>query len=103
MVRSFRRTATTALTEHGGVIGETRRREILAYFGYPTAQENDAERAIRAALALQRALSEHNNESKGAPELSARIGLEYGLAVVELDRRGVWRRGGCRRSRPDRR
>ncbi len=27
-------------------------------------------------------LSEHNNESKGAPELSARIGLEYGLAVV---------------------
>jgi hypothetical protein len=40
---------------------------------------------VRAALALQRALSEHNSEnvSNGAPELYARIGLECGLAVVD--------------------
>ena len=40
---------------------------------------------MRAALAIQRALSEHNSEkvNKGAPELSARIGLDCGLVVVD--------------------
>jgi class 3 adenylate cyclase len=32
----------------------------MALFGYPQAQENDAERAVRAALAIQRALVEIN-------------------------------------------
>ena len=41
---------------------------------------------MRAALAIQTALSEHNSEkaNKGAPELSARIGLNCGLVVVDL-------------------
>jgi hypothetical protein len=54
-------------------------------FGYPHAQENDAERAVRAALAIQRALSDLNarNAAKNAPELSARIGIESGPVVVE--------------------
>jgi hypothetical protein len=58
----------------------------MALFGYPHAQENDAERAVRAALAIQRALSDLNakNAAKGAPELSARIGLESGPVVVEM-------------------
>jgi class 3 adenylate cyclase len=33
---------------------------LMALFGYPEAQENDAERAVRAALAIQRALAETN-------------------------------------------
>ena len=58
---------------------------LMALFGYPQAQENDAERAVRAALAIQRALAELNarNAGKGAPELSARIGLESGPVVVD--------------------
>ena len=58
---------------------------LMALFGYPHAQENDAERAVRAALAIQRALVEINarNASKGAPELSARIGLDSGQVVVD--------------------
>jgi hypothetical protein len=47
------------------VIGESRGRETLAYFGYPTAHENDAERAVRAALAIQRGLAQHNVENAG--------------------------------------
>jgi hypothetical protein len=52
---------------------------------YPQAQENDAERAVKAALAIQRALSDLNarNAAKGAPELSARVGIESGPVVVE--------------------
>jgi hypothetical protein len=57
----------------------------MALFGYPVAQENDAERAVRAALAIQRALGEINarNANRGLPELSARIGLDSGQAVVD--------------------
>ncbi len=44
-----------------------------------------AVRAVRAALAIQRALGELNarNAAKGAPELAARIGLELGPVVVD--------------------
>ena len=58
---------------------------LMALFGYPQAQENDAERAVRAALAIQRALADLNarNAATGAPELSARIGLETGPVVVD--------------------
>ena len=58
---------------------------LMALFGYPQAQENDAERAVRAALAIQRALADLNarNIRSGAPELSARIGIECGSVVVD--------------------
>ena len=58
---------------------------LMALFGYPQAQENDAERAVRAALAIQRALEQLNarNASKNAPQLVARIGLESGQVVVD--------------------
>ena len=57
----------------------------MALFGYPQAQENDAERAVRAALAIQRALGELNARNAGtdAPQLAARIGLESGQVVVD--------------------
>ena len=57
----------------------------MALFGYPHAQENDAERAVRAALAIQRALAELNarNATTGVPELAARIGLDSGPVVVD--------------------
>ena len=74
---------------------------MMAVFGYPRAQENDAERAVRAGLAIQRALAELNarNAAGGAPELKARIGIEVWTGGRGGDRRGV-RRGPqhCRAS-----
>ena len=57
----------------------------MALFGYPVAQENDGERAARAALSIQRALAELNrrNADSGKPTLSARIGIETGPVVVD--------------------
>jgi class 3 adenylate cyclase len=77
--------AAAAVTGLGGHVLKRLGDGLMALFGYPTAQENDAERAVRAALAIQRALCEINarNAAKGAPELSARIGLESGPVVVE--------------------
>jgi predicted ATPase len=68
----------------GGHVAKKLGDGLLALFGYPVAQENDAERAARAALAIQRALAELNRKNAaGKPELKARIGLETGPAVVD--------------------
>jgi class 3 adenylate cyclase len=47
--------ASTAVTEKGGKVAKKLGGGLMALFGYPVAQENDAERAARAALAIQRA------------------------------------------------
>ena len=59
----------------------------MAVFGYPQAQENDAERAVVAALGIQQALGDLNarNAGSGAPQLAVRIGLEGGPVVVDDD------------------
>ena len=77
--------ASAAVIGLGGHVLKKLGDGLMALFGYPHAQENDAERAVRAALAIQRALVAINarNASKGAPELSARIGLDSGRVVVD--------------------
>jgi class 3 adenylate cyclase/tetratricopeptide (TPR) repeat protein len=74
-----------AVTDLGGHVLKKLGDGLMALFGYPQALENDAERAVRAALAIQRALGELNERSvaRGAPELAARIGIECGSVVVD--------------------
>ena len=85
LVSAYLDAASAAVTELGGHVLKKLGDGLMALFGYPQAQENDAERAVRAALAIQRALAELNarNAAKGAPELSARIGLDSGPVVVD--------------------
>jgi class 3 adenylate cyclase/predicted ATPase len=85
LVGAYLDQASQAVTELGGHVLKKLGDGLMALFGYPKAQENDAERAVRAALAIQRALSELNakNARTGAPELVARIGLESGPVVVD--------------------
>ncbi len=85
LVASYLDTASAAVTEMGGHVAKKLGDGLLSLFGYPVAHENDAERAARAALAIQRALGELNrkNAGTGKPELQARIGLETGPAVVD--------------------
>src|SRR5271168_5182162 len=85
LVGTYLDEASAAVTGLGGHVLKKLGDGLMALFGYPHAQENDAERAVRAALAIQRALAEINarNARKGAPELSARIGLDSGQVVVD--------------------
>jgi len=85
LVSSYLDAATAAVTEMRGHVAKKLGDGLMALFGYPVAHENDAERAARAALAIQRALAELNrkNEGAGKPVLAARIGLETGTAVVD--------------------
>src|SRR6202050_1595398 len=85
LVGAYLDAASAAVTEMGGHVAKKLGDGILALFGYPVAHENDAERAARAALSIQRALVSLNakNAGSGKPELKARIGLETGAAVVD--------------------
>jgi class 3 adenylate cyclase len=85
LVGSYLDAASAAVTEMGGHVAKKLGDGLLSLFGYPVAHENDAERAVRAALSIQRALTELNrkNAGTGKPALNARIGLETGPAVVD--------------------
>ena len=85
LVNAYLDEASSAVALFGGHVLKKLGDGLMALFGYPRAQENDAERAVRAALAIQRALAELNarNAAAGAPELAARIGLESGPVVVD--------------------
>ncbi|MBV8131699.1 MAG: AAA family ATPase, partial [Alphaproteobacteria bacterium] len=52
---------------------------VLVYFGYPSAHEDDAERAIRAGLGITDAVARLDVKSV---KLQARVGIATGLVVV---------------------
>ena len=85
LVSAYLDAASAAVTEMGGHVAKKLGDGLMALFGYPVAQENDAERAARAALSIQRSLADINrkNASSGKPELNARIGIETGPVVVD--------------------
>jgi len=65
---------------HDGFIADFRGDGILAYFGYPRAHEDDAERTVRAALDIAEAVQ---RLATPAPEpLAVRIGIASGLVLV---------------------
>ena len=66
LVNAYLDEASGAVTGLGGHVLKRLGDGLMALFGYPQAQENDAERAVRAALAIQRALAELNARGKGA-------------------------------------
>ena len=69
LVNDYLDEASAAVTGLGGHVLKKLGDGLMALFGYPTAQENDAERALRAALAIQRALADLNarNTRAGTP------------------------------------
>jgi class 3 adenylate cyclase/predicted ATPase len=85
IVGTYLDAASAAVTEMGGHVAKKLGDGLMALFGYPMAQENDAERAARAALSIQRALAEVNRKhtDAGKPALNARIGIETGPVVVD--------------------
>jgi class 3 adenylate cyclase len=85
LVGAYLAAASAAVTEMGGKVAKKLGDGLMALFGYPVAQENDAERAARAALAIQRALADLNRKNEGTskPALAARIAIDSGPVVVD--------------------
>jgi predicted ATPase/class 3 adenylate cyclase len=72
---------------YGGTVEKFIGDAVMAVWGTPTATEDDAERAVRAALDLVAAVSALGDEL-GAPELQARAGVLTGEAAVTLGAEG---------------
>src|SRR6202021_1799170 len=85
LVNAYLDEASAAVTGLGGHVLKKLGDGLMALFGYPRAQENDTERAVRAALALHRSRGELNsrNAASAIPELVSRIGLETGPVIVD--------------------
>src|SRR5256885_8763200 len=84
------------LEAHGGTFEKFSGDAILALFGKPKAHEDDPERAIRAGLAVRRALAELNAEDEWL-DLHIRIGIHTGEALIMLGARpseGEWSAAG---------
>jgi class 3 adenylate cyclase/predicted ATPase len=64
---------------HGGFVAKYLGDGALIYFGYPQAHEDDAERAVRAGLALVDGISEL---TAAGERLSAHVGIATGLVVI---------------------
>ena len=74
-VSQFFERVSHCVTTHGGIVEKFAGDAVLAAFGIPVAHEDDAERAIRAALAMLDSVRELG--------LEARVGVESGEVVVD--------------------
>src|ERR687888_1100978 len=72
---------------YGGTVEKFIGDAVMAVWGTPTAQEDDAERSVRAALDLVAAVSALGDEV-GAPDLAARAGILTGEAAVTIGAEG---------------
>ena len=75
---TYHQCVAETISRHDGFVAKYMGDGVLAYFGYPQAQEDDTERAVRAGLELADAVGAIKAESR----LSARIGIATGIVVV---------------------
>src|SRR3954462_13617009 len=80
----YQRLVLAVVERYGGFVSNFAGDGVLCYFGYPTAHENDAERAVRAALELVEAVAGLDLEVPHQPELrlDMRAGLHTGLVLM---------------------
>ena len=74
----------SAVESHGGTVEKFIGDAVVAFFGVPAIHEDDALRGIRAALDMQQALAEVNEEFERGfgVRLSVRIGVNTGEVIV---------------------
>ncbi len=84
VIRTYRDICDEQIRHYGGHIARMIGDGLLAFFGVPQAHENDAERAVRASLAISAAIKEHKFLlSDGSfVRLGVRIGVNTGVVVV---------------------
>jgi class 3 adenylate cyclase/tetratricopeptide (TPR) repeat protein len=80
IIRDYQNTVAGEMARFEGHIAKFMGDGVFAYFGWPKAHEDEAERAVRAGLAVTRAMTRLRTPAGKA--LQARIGVATGLVVV---------------------
>ena len=93
VLQAFQSSCDDIIARHGGYVAKFLGDGVLAYFGYPSADEEDASHAVRAALTLQSAMG--SLPLPNGITCRARIGVATGLVVInDLVSRGEVREIG---------
>jgi class 3 adenylate cyclase len=88
VIAAFHACCANEIKTLGGMVAQYLGDGVLAYFGYPTAHENDAERAILAGLAILKAVGSLRTAANVT--VQTRIAIGSGVVVVgDLMREGV--------------
>jgi len=80
VIDAFQAACARITLAYDGFLADFRGDGILAYFGYPRAHEDDAERTVRAGLDIAAAVARLKTHAE--EPLSVRIGIATGLVVV---------------------
>jgi class 3 adenylate cyclase len=78
VIAAYHKCVTETVRSFDGFVAQYLGDGVLVYFGYPQAHEDDAERAVRAGLALIAAVA----RLKTCAPLQTRVGIATGLVVV---------------------
>jgi class 3 adenylate cyclase/predicted ATPase len=78
VISAYQKSVTETVNGFGGFVAKYMGDGVLVYFGYPRAHEDDAERAVRAGMALVAAV----RDLKTHTALQTRVGIATGLVVV---------------------
>jgi class 3 adenylate cyclase len=79
LIGAYHSCVAQTIVRYDGFVAKYMGEGVLVYFGYPQAHEDDAERAVRAGLALIDAAAEITTANC---KLSVRIGIGTGIVVV---------------------
>jgi len=87
LLAQYQQAAAGAVGRFGGHVARKLGDGLLIYFGWPTAREDDPERAVRAGLAIVDAMGPLNATlaAGDGPRLAVRIGLHTGPVVIADD------------------
>jgi class 3 adenylate cyclase/tetratricopeptide (TPR) repeat protein len=80
VLREYHRSCADRITKAGGFVAQFQGDGVIGYFGYPKANENDAERAVRAALEVIETVPKIATEP--GIVIQVRIGISTGIVVV---------------------
>ena len=84
LLRAYQRVCVECVERYGGNIHQYAGDGVLAYFGFPIAHDNDAERAVLAGLDIVQGTQRLalDLRQRGDTDISVRIGIHTGMVVV---------------------
>src|SRR5262249_11837864 len=78
VVTAYHRACAAVIERYAGHLAQYLGDGVMAYFGYPEAHEDDAERAVRAGLGIVEQVS----LIEAPVRLAVRVGIDTGLVVI---------------------
>jgi class 3 adenylate cyclase len=92
VVRAYQEAAAEVIQHYAGHIAQYLGDGLLVYFGYPTAHEDDARRAVHTGLGIVEAIATLNARlaAQYGVNLAVRLGIHTGPVVVGVMGGGEW-------------